>query len=85
MLAIGRHQDGLICMTDLAHELGFRSQSSVQDPMKALVAAGLLMREDLAEGRVRWYRRVASPAWAWAEELAARSVRDTNHSLSGLH
>jgi hypothetical protein len=72
MLFIARHPDGLFCYSDLADGISVRSASSVQDPLKALVDAELIVRQEGLPGdRHRWYRRVDNTCWAFAEELAA--------------
>ncbi|WP_445256332.1 hypothetical protein [Nocardioides aurantiacus] len=74
MLYIGRHPDGLFCYSDVAEGVEVRSASSVQEPLKALLDAGLIVRQDSLPGdRHRWYRRLESSGWAFAEELLAMS------------
>ncbi len=72
MLFVARHPDGLFCYSDLAAGIQVRSASSVQDPLKALMDSGLIVRQEGLPGdRHRWYRRIDSACWAFAEELAA--------------
>nr|WP_238994873.1 winged helix-turn-helix domain-containing protein [Mycolicibacterium chubuense] len=73
MAAIAQ-SDGLVNPSDLASELGFRSQSSIQVPLKDLTEAGLITRED-GMGRV-FYRRNAHPIWAAALELLKQGLAD---------
>lgn len=71
MLFVARHPDGLFCFSELAEGVDVRSASSVQDPLRALLEAGLIADQDGLPGdRHRWYRRVDSSAWTFAEELA---------------
>jgi hypothetical protein len=73
MLYVGRHPDGLFCLSDLAEGIDVRSASSVQDPLRALVESGLIAHQDGLPGdRHRWYRRLDSSAWSFAEELASQ-------------
>lgn len=71
MLAIARHHDGIFCLTDIAEAVGARNVSSVQVPLKSLVEAGLVHRQEALSGeKHRWYSRGDSAAWRFAEELA---------------
>ncbi|MBM7784431.1 helix-turn-helix domain-containing protein [Tenggerimyces flavus] len=72
MLVIAR-SDGLVNPGDIAWELGLRAQSSIQDPLRDLQAAGLVSRAPRMGGK-RYYRRNPSLGWAWAEELARMAV-----------
>jgi hypothetical protein len=75
MLAIADLPDGVFTLTDLVGRLQFRSASSAQDPLRALLIAGLVEKIDIDPGnRFKWYRRVDSPAWEWARDLAARAA-----------
>ena len=63
--------DGLFNPGDMAAELGFRAQSSIQDPIRDLVSAGLISRRDNPEGRRTYYARNESKVWEWIEEAVA--------------
>jgi DNA-binding transcriptional ArsR family regulator len=71
MAAIAQ-SDGLVNPTELAAELGFRSQSSLQTPLQDLTNAGLLTRQD-GIGRV-YYRRNQHKIWAAALELLTQAL-----------
>lgn len=72
MLFVARHPDGLFCLSEVADGIDVRSASSVQDPLRALLESGLIAgQEGLPGDRHRWYRRLDSSAWSFAEELAA--------------
>lgn len=71
MAAIAQ-SDGLVNPTELAAELGFRSQSSLQQPLQDLTNAGLLTRQD-GIGRV-YYRRNQHTIWAAALELLGQAI-----------
>lgn len=71
MAAIAQ-SDGLVNPTDLAAELGFRSQSSLQQPLQSLTNAGLLTRQD-GMGRV-YYRRNQHSLWGAALELLSQAL-----------
>lgn len=70
MLAVASSADGIVCLTDLARELDV-SISNLQQPLKSLVAVGLLSPLPLSESRRKFYIRNESSAWQWAAELAA--------------
>ena len=72
MVAIAQ-SDGIINPGDLAAELGFRAQSSVQDALRDLQAAGLISRAAEDGGRT-YYRRNHSAAWTFATELLAQAL-----------
>lgn len=74
MVGIAR-SDGLFSPGDLAAELGYRAQSSIQDPLRDLETAGLIARLPKVGNKV-FFRRLDSRAWLWAEELLA-CVSDT--------
>lgn len=69
MLAVADAQDGIVCLTDLAHTLNV-TISNLQQPLKALVATGLLSPLPAGDSRRKFYIRNPSSAWAWAKELA---------------
>ena len=71
MAAIAQ-SDGLVNPTELAAELGFRSQSSLQQPLQDLTNAGLVTRED-GIGRV-YYRRNQHTMWAAALDLLTEAL-----------
>jgi DNA-binding MarR family transcriptional regulator len=68
MLAVADAKDGIVCLTDLAHTLNV-TISNLQQPLKALVATGLLSPLPAGDSRRKFYIRNPSAAWAWAKEL----------------
>lgn len=70
MLGVAR-SNGVFSPGDLAFELGFRAQSSIQDPLRDLALAGLVSRLPKVGNR-SYYRRCESRAWDWVEELATQ-------------
>lgn len=74
MAAIAQSEDGIVNPSQLAETLAIRAQSSIQEPLKRLVKAGLITRISGLEGRV-YYRREDSQAWDFALELLARALR----------
>jgi len=78
MLAVADAKDGIVCLTDLAHTLKI-TMSNLQQPLKALVATGLVSPLPAGDSRRKFYLRNPSSAWAWASELAAAS-REPGHS-----
>lgn len=73
MIAIAAGED-IFNPSDLAFELGYRAQSSIQDPLRDLVAADLISRLPKVGGRT-YFQRNPSKVWAWIGELAkARNV-----------
>jgi DNA-binding MarR family transcriptional regulator len=77
MLAVADTKDGIVCLTDLAHTLNV-TMSNLQQPLKALVATGLLSPLPAGDSRRKFYLRNPSAAWAWAQELAAAG-RELDH------
>lgn len=78
MAAIAQ-SDGLVNPSDLAAELGFRAQSALQQPLKDLLAAGLLTRQD-GIGRV-YYRRNPHTLWTAALDLLSEALaEDITHA-----
>lgn len=71
MVAIADSATGRVCLSDLAEQLGHRSASSLQNPLRDLTRAGLITRAPDGDSRRRWYRREQSLAWDWAREAAA--------------
>lgn len=69
MLAVAGTKDGIVCLTDLAHAMNV-TMSNLQQPLKALVATGLLSPLPAGDSRRKFYLRNPSTAWAWAHELA---------------
>ena len=69
MLAVGRSDDGIVCLTELAKALDV-SVSSLQKPFQSLVHARLISPLPDVDSRYRFYARNPSAAWLWAEELA---------------
>jgi DNA-binding MarR family transcriptional regulator len=74
MLAASRSEDGLVCLTDLARDLGL-SVSNVQGALKSLVALRLLTEMPAGDSRRKFYLRNPSAAWAWAEEMAREASK----------
>lgn len=70
MLAIADSADGMITLSTLAKSLDV-STSNVQEPLKALVATGLISLLDSGDSRSKFYVRNVSSAWEWCRELAA--------------
>ncbi|WAJ48036.1 MarR family transcriptional regulator (plasmid) [Mycobacterium sp. Aquia_216] len=73
MAAIAQ-SDGLVNPSDLAAALDFRAQSTLQQPLKDLTAAGLITRED-GMGRV-YYRRNPHSLWGAALDLLAQALSE---------
>lgn len=73
MAAIAQ-SDGLVNPSDLAADLEFRAQSTLQQPLKDLTAAGLITRED-GMGRV-YYRRNQHSLWGAALDLLAQALSE---------
>ena len=69
MVEIAR-SDGIVCLTDLARRLDVTA-SNLQRPLLALTTAGLLSKDEPADSRKVFYRRNASLAWEFAQELLA--------------
>lgn len=69
MVAIGRSADGIVCLTDLSRDLGVTT-SNLQNPLRDLVAAGLLSRLPSGDSKRKFYRRNTSLAWQFAVEMA---------------
>jgi ABC-type ATPase involved in cell division len=69
--------DGLVCIKDLAAELGDPPGSgSVNTELKVLERAGLLVRTSRSRGERRIYlARQDSTYWAFCQELASRNER----------
>lgn len=68
MLAVAESPDGLICLTDLAQELGI-SASNVQLALQSLVKTDLVARLPRGDSRRRHYVRNPSAAWDWAQQM----------------
>jgi DNA-binding IclR family transcriptional regulator len=73
MLAIAFSEDGLVCLTDLARDLGL-TPSNLQNPLRDLVRCGLLSRLPPGDSRRRYYRRNESLAWAFVVEMASQAA-----------
>lgn len=71
---------GVINPTELAADLGLAAVSAIQNPLRDLVEAGLLLRLPTTAGKT-YYERVESSAWSFARELAATldAVADQVH------
>jgi DNA-binding transcriptional ArsR family regulator len=72
MIAIAE-SDGVVCLGDLAAQLGV-SGSSLQRPWNSLIDAGLLVRLPPVDSRRRHYSRSESLAWDFALELRSRAA-----------
>lgn len=72
MLAIADSGDGMVTLSTLAKTLDV-STSNVQDPIRALLATGLISPLDAGDSRSKFYVRNASAAWEWCRELAVRA------------
>lgn len=72
MLAIASSEDGVVCLTELARQMGV-SVSSLQRPFDAIVTAQLLTPLPDSDSRYRYYIRNPSAAWEWASELAIQA------------
>lgn len=68
MLAIADSPDGIVNLTDLAHELG-QSTSNIQGPLRSLTEVGLISPAPQGDGRRKHYVRNPSAAWRWAREM----------------
>lgn len=77
MIAVARSSSGVVNPGDLAAELGFRAQSSIQDPLRDLCAAGLLTRLPDTSGRT-YYERETSRVWAWIRDLELDHYRSSS-------
>ena len=73
--------DGLFNPGDVAAELGFRAQSSIQDPLRDLEKAGLITRSPKVGNRV-YYTRNPSKVWAWIEEIVAKQAELAEHRIT---
>lgn len=71
---------GVINPTELAADLGLATASAIQNPLRDLVEAGLLLRLPKTAGKT-YYERVESSAWPFAKELVATldAVADQAH------
>jgi DNA-binding IclR family transcriptional regulator len=72
MVAIASAEDGLVCLTDLAQQLGI-PPSNLQNPLRDLVRCGLLSRLPPDGSKRRYYQRNESLAWAFADEMASHA------------
>ena len=73
--------DGLFNPGDMAAELGFRAQSSIQGPLRDLEKAGLITRSPKVGSRV-YYTRNPSKVWAWIEEIVAKQAELAKHHIT---
>jgi len=73
MVAIASAPDGLVCLTDLAAQLGVTA-SNLQRPLHDLVRCGLLSRLPADDSKRRYYQRAESLAWAFAVEIASQAA-----------
>lgn len=85
MLAVADAKDGIVCLTDLARTLNV-TISNLQQPLKALIATGLLSLLPAGDSRRKFYLRNPSAAWTWARELAAvGQALDRSSSASAVN
>ena len=78
MLAVADSSDGIVNLTDLAHELG-QSTSNIQGPLRSLVEIGLISPAPQGDSKRKHYIRNPSAAWQWAREM-----RDEATAAAGL-
>jgi DNA-binding MarR family transcriptional regulator len=74
MVAIASAPDGLVCLIDLAQQLGL-TPSNLQKPLRDLTKCGLLSRLPPGDSKRRYYQRQESLAWAFAVEIASEADR----------
>ncbi len=79
MLAVAASTEGIVCLTDLARELDV-TISNLQQPLKALIATGLLTKLPQGDSRRKFYMRNPSAAWQWAAELRDRAAESQDQS-----
>lgn len=72
MIAIAESSDGILTLSTLAETLNV-SISNIQDPIRALLATGLISPLDAGDSRSKFYVRNTSAAWNWCHELAERA------------
>lgn len=85
MLAIADSSDGMVTLSTLAKALDV-STSNIQDPIKSLLATGLISPLDAGDSRSKFYVRNTSTAWDWCRELAARAHEATlAHAHANVH
>lgn len=72
--------EGVINPSELAADLGLPALSAIQNPLRDLVEAGLILRLPTTAGKT-YYERVDSSAWSFAKELVAtlETVVDRPH------
>ncbi len=83
MIAVAEAGDRLICLTDLARELGVQA-SNIQKPLKALLQLGLLTLPPSGDSRKKYYIRNPSAAWRWAYEMAGVTPGSAVEELRAL-
>jgi hypothetical protein len=71
MCAIAR-SGGDVNPGDLAADLGFRAQSSIQGPMRDLLKARLISELPDVGTRRKSYHREERKVWAWIQEEVAQ-------------
>lgn len=74
MYAVAR-SDGLINPSEVAEQLGFRAQSSIQSPIRDLVDSQLISRRDFPQDRRTYYIRNDSKVWDWIKEVIEEFVK----------
>lgn len=86
MLWIARRDEERFTLTDVVDGMGYRYASSAQAPLKALTENDFIKRDESERGtRYRYYRRVDSLIWGFAEELAARVVPPAATGDASIH
>ena len=85
MLAVAESPDGLICLTDLAQELGIPT-SNVQLALQSLLKTDLVAKLPRGDSRRKHYIRNPSAAWEWARQMrdlaAQRSTSPRSESAA---
>src|SRR5689334_12518301 len=72
MLSVADSDDGIVNLTDLAHDLG-QATSNVQGPLRSLVDLGLISPAPQGDSKRKHYMRNPSSAWAWVTEMRAEA------------
>ena len=73
MLAVADSPDGIVNLTDLAHELN-QPTSNIQAPLRCLVDLGLISAAPQGDSKRKHYIRNPSAAWQWACEMRDQAV-----------
>lgn len=77
MLVIGKDEDGIVTLSGLAAAVR-TSTSNLQDPLRSLVATGLLSPIESGDSRSKFYVRNPSPAWDWAVDLSLQALNSSS-------